>query len=66
MIAAFARTDLGSGHSSGSECASGTPSDTERHAQGRMEQQLADLGGELYADPLQYWPRAKTRRRNRR
>ena len=29
MIDAFARTGLGGNHSSGSDCASGTPSDTE-------------------------------------
>lgn len=35
-------------------------------AQGRLQQQLSDLSGELYADEFQYWPRADAKRRARR
>lgn len=35
-------------------------------AQARMEQRVADLGGELFADEFQYWPRADAKRKNRR
>jgi uncharacterized protein (DUF2164 family) len=35
-------------------------------AQTRMQQRSADLGGELYADEFQYWPRADAKRKNRR
>ncbi len=35
-------------------------------AQARMQQRVADLDGELYADPFQYWPRVdrKSKKRN--
>ena len=36
------------------------------NAQGRLQQQLSDLSGELYADEFQYWPRADAKRRSRR
>jgi uncharacterized protein (DUF2164 family) len=35
-------------------------------AQGRLQQQLSDLTGDLYADEFQYWPRADAKRRSRR
>jgi len=35
-------------------------------AQTRMQQRVADLAGELYADEFQYWPRADARRKTRR
>ncbi len=35
-------------------------------AQARMTMRVSDLGGELYADEFQYWPREDARRRNRR
>lgn len=35
-------------------------------AQTRMEQRVVDLGGELFADEFQYWPRADARRKNRK
>ena len=35
-------------------------------AQARMQQRVADLSGELFADEFQYWPRADARRKNRR
>ena len=35
-------------------------------AQARLQQQLSDLSGELYADEFQYWPRADAKRRSRR
>ena len=35
-------------------------------AQARVQQQLSDLNGELYADEFQYWPRADAKRRSRR
>jgi uncharacterized protein (DUF2164 family) len=35
-------------------------------AQARMQQRVADLSGELYADEFSYWPRIDAKRRNRR
>lgn len=35
-------------------------------AQGRMERLAVDLGGELYADEFQYWPRADAKRKSRK
>lgn len=35
-------------------------------AQTQMQQRVADLNGELYADPFQYWPKADAKRKNRR
>jgi uncharacterized protein (DUF2164 family) len=35
-------------------------------AQARMERMLVDLGGELYADEFQYWPRTDAKRKKRR
>ncbi len=35
-------------------------------AQARLQIQLTDLTGELYADPFQYWPRADAKRKPRR
>ncbi|MFZ0306503.1 MAG: DUF2164 domain-containing protein [Terracidiphilus sp.] len=35
-------------------------------AQARMEQRVADMGGELFADEFQYWPRADAKRKSRR
>lgn len=35
-------------------------------AQSRMQQRVADLNGELYADEFQYWPKQDARRKNRR
>ena len=35
-------------------------------AQVRMGQRVADLSGELYADEFQYWPKADSKRKNRR
>jgi uncharacterized protein (DUF2164 family) len=35
-------------------------------AQARMEQRVVDLGGELFADEFQYWPRADAQRKNRK
>lgn len=35
-------------------------------AQARMHQLVADLSGELYADPFQSWPRVDSKRKNRR
>ena len=35
-------------------------------AQTRMEQRLADLTGELYADEFPYWPHVDARRKARR
>lgn len=35
-------------------------------AQARMQQRVADLSGELFADEFQYWPRADARRKNRK
>jgi uncharacterized protein (DUF2164 family) len=37
-----------------------------RDAQGRMQQRVADLDGELYADAFQYWPKIDAKRKNRR
>jgi uncharacterized protein (DUF2164 family) len=34
--------------------------------QARMQQRVADLNGELYADEFQYWARADARRKNRK
>ncbi len=31
-------------------------------AQARLQQRVADLEGELYEEPFQYWPRAKAKR----
>ena len=35
-------------------------------AQTSLQQRVADLGGELYADEFQYWPRADAKRKIRR
>ena len=35
-------------------------------AQARMERMAVDLGGELYADEFQYWPRTDAKRKTRR
>jgi uncharacterized protein (DUF2164 family) len=35
-------------------------------AQGRMQQRVSDLDGELYADEFQYWPKIDAKRKNRR
>ncbi|HTW79960.1 MAG TPA: DUF2164 domain-containing protein [Terracidiphilus sp.] len=35
-------------------------------AQARMEQRAADLGGELFADEFQYWPRVDAKRKSRK
>ena len=35
-------------------------------AQGRMQQRMSDLTGELYADEFQYWTRVDSKRRSRR
>ena len=35
-------------------------------AQRRLLSHVSDLNGELFADEFQYWPRVKTKRRNRR
>lgn len=37
-----------------------------RQAQERMQLRLADLEGELYADPFQYWIRAAARKKTAR
>jgi len=37
-----------------------------RDAQGKMQQRVADLDGELYADEFQYWPKVDAKRKNRR
>jgi uncharacterized protein (DUF2164 family) len=37
-----------------------------RDAQGRMQQCVSDLEGELYADEFQYWPKIDGKRKNRR
>lgn len=34
-------------------------------AQKRMEQRVADLGGELYVDEFQYWQRVEAKRKSR-
>jgi uncharacterized protein (DUF2164 family) len=35
-------------------------------AQTRLQQRVADLTGELYADEFQYWPRLDSKRKSRR
>jgi len=35
-------------------------------AQARLQLQISDLAGELYADEFQYWPRVDSKRRTRR
>jgi uncharacterized protein (DUF2164 family) len=35
-------------------------------AQARLQQRVADLNGELYADEFQYWPKIDSKRKNRR
>jgi uncharacterized protein (DUF2164 family) len=35
-------------------------------AQVRLQQRVADLSGELYADAFQYWPRVDAKRKSRR
>ena len=35
-------------------------------AQVRLQQRVADLEGELYEDPFQYWPRLAAKRKPRR
>jgi len=35
-------------------------------AQERVQQRVSDLGGELYADEFQYWPRIDHKRKNRK
>lgn len=35
-------------------------------SQARMAVRVSDLGGELYADEFQYWPKVDAKRRNRR
>lgn len=35
-------------------------------AQARIVQRTEDIGGELYAEEFQYWPRVNTKRRGRR
>ena len=35
-------------------------------AQARLQQRVADLSGELFADEFQYWPRADSKRKRRR
>jgi uncharacterized protein (DUF2164 family) len=35
-------------------------------AQSRMQQRVADLNGELYAEEFQYWPKQDARRKSRR
>jgi uncharacterized protein (DUF2164 family) len=35
-------------------------------AQARLQQRVADLNGELFADEFQYWPRADAKRKSRR
>ena len=32
----------------------------------RMQQRVADLSGELFADEFQYWPRVDSKRKSRR
>jgi uncharacterized protein (DUF2164 family) len=34
-------------------------------AQARLQQHIADLNGELYADEFQYWPRIDAQRKRR-
>ena len=35
-------------------------------AQAKMQQRVADLDGELYADEFQYWPKIDAKRKTRR
>jgi uncharacterized protein (DUF2164 family) len=35
-------------------------------AQTRLQQRVADLEGELYEEPFQYWPRQAAKRKGRR
>ena len=35
-------------------------------AQRRMERNVSDLGGELYAEEFRYWPKFDSKRKNRR
>jgi uncharacterized protein (DUF2164 family) len=35
-------------------------------AQARLERMTVDLGGELFADEFQYWPRADAKRKGRK
>ena len=35
-------------------------------AQGRMQQRVSDLNGELFADEMQYWTRIDAKRKGRR
>jgi uncharacterized protein (DUF2164 family) len=35
-------------------------------AQGRMQQRMSDLTGELYAEEFQYWTKVDSKRRSRR
>jgi uncharacterized protein (DUF2164 family) len=35
-------------------------------AQARIQQRVADLNGELFADEFQYWPKQDAKRKNRR
>src|SRR5579875_2962015 len=35
-------------------------------AQAKMQQRVADLSGELYAEPFPYWPREQARQKKRR
>jgi uncharacterized protein (DUF2164 family) len=35
-------------------------------AQAQLQMRLADLQGELFADPMQYWPKMEARRKKRR
>lgn len=35
-------------------------------AQGRMQQRMSDLTGELYVDEFQYWNKVDSKRRSRR
>lgn len=35
-------------------------------AQGQMQLRVADLNGELFADPFQYWPKVDAKRKSRR
>ncbi len=37
-----------------------------RDAQGKMQQRVVDLDGELYANEFQYWPKVDAKRKNRR
>lgn len=35
-------------------------------AQARVQQRVADLSGELYADEFQYWPKVDAKRKSRK